>query len=234
MSEGVAQAETEAAIRSAQAELDRAEQLARLDNDPTAQTLRALRVFLGSTAAMIADQRRYVAEHRLHIDRDFDAVRQARDSLVDIANQTVKAAKAEVEAAHANVARQVAASIASSAEQHLVAMSRWVWWRTLTIGSALAIVILALGFGLGYWRGNAAGYDQAASVVQASGPVERAVLSAQGPAGLDQWHELMRDNGILDTMKTDCTGNNIAHQDGRTACHLWLWTTPYVASAAHG
>jgi len=95
-------------------------------------------------------------------------------------------------------------------------------------------VILALGFGLGYWRGNAAGYDQAATAIQASGPVERAVLSTQGPAGLDQWHELMRDNGIRDTMKTDCTGNNIAHQDGRTACHLWLWTTPYVASAAHG
>jgi len=232
MSEAVAQTETEAAIRTAQVELDRAEQLARLDNDPTAHTLRALRVFLDSTAAVIADQRRYLTEHRLHIDRDFSAVRQARDSLVDVANQTVKAAKAEVEAAHADVARQVAAAIAGSAEQRLAAMSRWVWWRTLTIGSTLAIVILALGFGLGYWRGNAAGYDQAATAIQASGPVERAVLSTQGPAGLDQWHELMRDNGIRDTMKTDCTGNNIAHQDGRTACHLWLWTTPYVASAA--
>ena len=154
--------------------------------------------------------------------------------LVEIANHTVKLAKAEVEAAHANLARQVAASIASSAEQRLVAMSRRVWRRALTIGSVLAIVILALGFGLGYWRGNTAGYDQAAITFQASGPVERAVLSAQGPAGLDQWHQLMRDNGILDTMQTDCTGNNIAHQDGRTACHLWLWTTPYVASAAHG
>ena len=234
MSEAVAQTETEADIRTAQTELERAEHLARLDNDPTAQTLRALRVFLDSTAAMITDQRRYLAEHRLHVDRDFNAVRQARDSLVEIANQTVKSAKAEVEAAHADVARQVAASIASSAEQRLAAMSRWVWWQTLAIGSALAIVILALGFGLGYWRGNAAGYDQAATTIAASGPVERAVLSAQGPAGLHQWHELMRDNGILDIMKTDCTGNNVAHQDGRTACHLWLWTTPYVASAAHG
>ena len=113
-------------------------------------------------------------------------------------------------------------------------MSPWVWWRTLTISSALANVILALGFGLGYRRGNAAGYDQADITIQASGPVERAVLSAQGPAGLDQWHELMRDNGVPDTMKTDCTDNNLAQQDGRTACHLWLWTTPYMASAAHG
>jgi len=234
MSEAVAQTETEADIRTAQTELERAEHLARLDNDPTAQTFRALRVFLDSTAAMITDQRRHLADHRLHVDRDFNAVRQARDSLVEIANQTVIAAKAEVEAARADVARRVAASIASSAEQRLAAMSRWVWWRTLTIGSALAIVILALGFGLGYWRGSAAGYGQAATTIQASGPVERAVLSVQGPAGLDQWHELMHDNGILDTMKTDCTGNNVAHQDGRTACHLWLWTTPYVASAAHG
>ena len=170
----------------------------------------------------------------MHIDRDVNAVRQARDSLVDIANQTVKAAKAEFEAAHTEVARQVAASIASSAEQRLAALSRWVSWRTLTIGSAVAIVILALGFDLGYWRGNAPGYDQAPTTIHASGPVEQAVLSARGAAGLDQWHELMRDNGILDTMKTDCTGNNIAHQDNRTARLLWLWTTPYVASAAHG
>ncbi|HTW71366.1 MAG TPA: hypothetical protein VME47_15880 [Acetobacteraceae bacterium] len=85
--------------------MDRAEQLARLDNDPTAQTLHALRVFLASTAAVIADQRRYLAEHRLHVDRDSNAVRQVRDSLVDIANQTVMAAKAQVEAAHADVAR---------------------------------------------------------------------------------------------------------------------------------
>ena len=79
-----------------------------------------------------------------------------------------------------------------------------------------------------------AGYDQAATAIQASSPVEQAVLSAQGPAGLAQWHELMRDNGILDTMKTNCTGDNIGHQYGRTACHLWLWTTPYVSPAAHG
>ncbi|WP_174501832.1 hypothetical protein [Acidiphilium sp. C61] len=45
MSEAVDQDGAEAAIRAAQAELDRAEQLARLDNDPTAQTLHALRVF---------------------------------------------------------------------------------------------------------------------------------------------------------------------------------------------
>ncbi|HTW71365.1 MAG TPA: hypothetical protein VME47_15875 [Acetobacteraceae bacterium] len=83
-------------------------------------------------------------------------------------------------------------------------MSRWVWWRTLAIGSALAIVILALGFGLGYWRGNAPGYHHAATTIHAAGPVEQAVLSAQGPAGLDQWHELMRDNGILDTRTAAC------------------------------
>ena len=226
--------DAEAAIRAALVELDRAEQLARLDNDPTAHTLHALRVFLGSTAALGAEQRRHLTEHRQHVDQDFQAVRQARDDLLEISNQTVAAAKAEVEAAHADMARTMVGAIAHSAEQRLAAISRWIWWRTLALGSALAVAILALGFGLGYWRGNAAGYDQAAASIQASGPVEKAVLAAQGPAALHQWHALMRDNGILATMKADCAGKNIAHQNGRTACHLWLWTTPYVAPAAHG
>ncbi len=234
MSEAVDQSETEAAIRAAQAELDRAEQLARLDNDPTAHTLLALRVFLGSTAAIAADQRRAMAEHRLHIDRDFSAVRQARDGLAQTIDQAFKAAKAQAEAAHADLSRQFVASFAQAAEQRLKAMSRWVWWRTLASCAALAIVILALGFGLGYWRGNAAGYSQAAGTIHAAGAVEQSVLASQGPAGLAQWHQLMRDNAILDTMKSDCTGKNVAHQDGRTACHLWLWTTPNVAPAAHG
>ncbi len=232
MSEAVDQSETEAAIRAAQAELDRAEQLARLDNDPTAQTLLALRVFLGSTAAIAADQRRAMAEHRLHVDRDFSAVRQARDGLAQTIDQAFKAAKAQAEAAHADLSRQFVASFAQAAEQRLKAMSRWVWWRTLASCAALAIVILALGFGLGYWRGNAAGYSQAAGTIHATGAVEQSVLASQGPAGLAQWHQLMRDNAILDTMKSDCTGKNVAHQDGRTACHLWLWTTPNVAPAA--
>ena len=232
MSEAVDQIETEAAIRAAQAELDRAEQLARLDNDPTAQTLLALRVFLGSTAAIAADQRRAMAEHRLHVDRDFSAVRQARDGLAQTIDQAFKAAKAQAEAAHADLSRQFVASFAQAAEQRLKAMSRWVWWRTLASCAALAIVILALGFGLGYWRGNAAGYSQAAGTIHATGAVEQSVLASQGPAGLAQWHQLMRDNAILDTMKSDCTSKNVAHQDGRTACHLWLWTTPNVAPAA--
>jgi hypothetical protein len=234
MSDAVDQGGAEAAIRAAQAELDRAEQLAQLDNDPTAHTLHALRLFLDSTAAIAADQRRVMAEHRQNIDRDFSAVRQARDGLAQTIDQAFKAAKAQAEAAHADLSRQFVASFAKEAEQRLTAMSRWVWWRTLASGAALAIVILGLGYGLGYWRGNAAGYSQAAGTIHAAGAVEQSVLTSQGPAGLAQWHQLMRDNAILDTMKSDCSGKNVAHQDGRTACHLWLWTTPNVAPAAHG
>ena len=234
MNGAVDQGGAEAAIRAAQAELDRAEQLARLDNDPTAQTLHALRVFLDSTVAIATDQRRAMAEHRQNIDQDFSAVRQARDGLAQTIDHAFQAAKAQAEAAHADLSRQFVASFAQAAEQRLKSMSRWVWWRTLTSGAALAIVILALGFGLGYWRGNAAGYGQAAGTIHAAVAVEQSVLASQGPAGLAQWHELMRDNAILDTMKSDCSGKNVAHQDGRTACHLWLWTMPNVAHATHG
>lgn len=224
----------EAALRAAEAELERAEQFARIDNDPTAHSFHALRLFLGAIATLIADQRRSAAAHRQSVDRDFDLIRQARDSVADTARQAVIAAKAEVEAAHADMARQFAASIARSAEQHLATMARGLWWRTLALGSSLAIIILALGFGGGYWRGHAAGYHQAATSIRASAPVEQAVLTAQGPAALRQWHRLMRDNAILATLKTDCTEQNTARQNGRTACHLWLWTTPYIAPAAHG
>ena len=230
----VDQGGAEAAIRAAQAELDRAEQLARLDNDPTAQTLHALRVFLDSTVAIATDQRRAMAEHRQNIDQDFSAVRQARDGLAQTIDHAFQAAKAQAEAAHADLSRQFVASFAKEAEERLKSMSRWIWWRTIASGAALAIVILGLGYGLGYWRGNAAGYSEAAGTIHATGAVEQSVLTSQGPAGLAQWHQLMRDNAILDTMKSDCAGQNVAHQDGRTACHLWLWTTPNVAPAAHG
>jgi hypothetical protein len=224
---------TEAAIRSAKAELDRAEQLARLDNDPTVQTLQALRAFLDSMAAMLADQQRQAAQHRLHIDQDFRAVQQARDSLHDAIDEACEAAKAQTAAAHADLSRQFVASFAKAAENRLAAMSRQLWWRTLTIGSALAAAILLAGVGLGYWCGDVAGFSQAATTIRASGPVEQVILASQGATALGQWHQLMLDNNITSTMKTNCAGSNMGHQNGRTACHLWLWTTPYTGKESH-
>jgi hypothetical protein len=221
-------------IRAAHESLDLAAQFAKQTGDPTAYHLGALRDMLYSLAEIDDAGKKTIAEHRMHIDRDFDAIRQARDALIDTTNHVVTAAKSEVEAAHAAMGQKLVASIGHSVEQKLASMSRMMWWRTITLGSALSIGILALGFGLGYWRGNSTGYDQAASSILASGPVERAVQADQGPAGLHQWHQFMQDNNIVQTMKTDCKGSNIAHQTGRTACHLWLWTTPFVQPLAHG
>lgn len=222
------------ALRAAHASLDKAAQFAQLAGDPAALHLGALRDMLYALAEMEASRKAVIAEHRMHIDRDFNALRQANDSLDKAMTHAVTAAKAEVEKAHADTARQIVGSIARAAEQKLATMARAVWWRTMIIGSVVSIAVLGLGFGLGYWRGTAVGYDHAASAIQASGPAEQAVLNEQGPAGLRQWHRLMQDNGIVQTMKLDCKGGNIARKHGRTACRMWLWTTPYVTPAAHG
>ena len=35
----------------------------------------------------------------------------------------------------------------------------------------------------------------------------------------------MRYNPI-ETLMAGCTGENVAVQDGRKACHMWLWIAP--------
>lgn len=221
------------AVTKAIADLEEAISLSRLQNDPLVHLVRGVQATLISHAAIIAANDQAITEHRMHIDRDFSAVWQARDALVDMTNGIVKSAKAEVEAAHADTARQIVGSIARSAEQKLAAMSRMIWWRTITLGSGSAILILAVGLGLGYWLGDRTGYNEAASSIAASGPVEQAVLKGQGPAGLHQWHQLMLGNGITKTMQVDCHGKNVAHQNGRAACHLWLWLAPLGQTVAH-
>ncbi|MGH8227046.1 MAG: hypothetical protein ACREU3_03930 [Steroidobacteraceae bacterium] len=224
-------ARTEEAIRAAQEKLAQTEQLARLDNDATAPALRAQHEFLGSTLLLVGELRRTAKElvegSRPHPALEPGVVREIQESLANLGEKTGDTVAKKIEPA-------LIASVARGAKGQLAVIAQGVWWRVLAIGSAIPVLALLLGVGVGYWRGRVAGYGEAASTIEASGPVEKAVLAAHGPEALHRWHQLMRDNDILATMKQDCKGKSVQRQDGRTACNLWLWTTPYVAPTPHG
>jgi hypothetical protein len=223
-----------AAVNKAIDELENAIQLSRLQNDPLVHVVRAIQATLKSHLEIYAADAEALSNHRLNIDRDFNAIRQSRNDLSRMTDAIVKSAKAEVEAAHAETARQIVGSIARSAEYKLTAMSKLIWWRTIVLAATAMIGILLLGAGAGYWRGYQVGHYDAATTIRSATPIANAVLARRdGTAALHDWNNLMRDNPIVAVMDK-CHGHNLAKQDGRTACHMWLWTTPYVPPTPQG
>jgi hypothetical protein len=220
------------AVKRAIDELETSIQLSRLQNDPLVHLVRAMQTSLKSHAEIIETNARAIADHRSHIDRDFTAIRQSRHDLSRMTDAIVKSAKAEVEAAHAETARQVVASIARSAEQKLAAMSKIMWWRTIVLASAVPILALLIGAGAGYWRGYQVGHHTAATTIRSATPIANAVLARSGPTALHDWNMLMTYNPIQAVM-SKCHGNNIAQEHHRTVCKMWMWITPYVPPVAH-
>jgi hypothetical protein len=221
------------AVNKAIDELETAIQLSRLQNDPLVHVVRAIQATLKSHLEIFAADAEALSTHRLHIDRDFNAIRQSRDDLTRMTDAIVKSAKAEVEAAHAETARQIVGSIARSAESKLAAISKIIWWRTIALAGTAMIGVLLLGAGAGYWRGYQVGHYDAATTIRSATPIANAVLANGGTAALHDWNNLMIDNPIVAVMDK-CHGHNLAKQDGRTACHMWLWMTPYVPPVPHG
>lgn len=222
-----------AAVNKAIDELETAIQLSRLQNDPLVHVVRAIQATLKSHLEIYAANAEALSTHRLSIDRDFNAIRQSRDDLTRMTDAIVKSAKTEVEAAHAETARQIVGSIARSAESKLAAISKIIWWRTIVLSAAAMISILLLGAGAGYWRGYQVGHYDAATTIRSATPIANAVLANSGTAALHDWNNLMIDNPIVAVMDK-CHGHNLSKQNGRTACHMWLWITPYVRPVPHG
>lgn len=213
------------ALRAAQEALLKTEKMAVLVNDPIADSLRALRIFLtafGATATL----------HRMTTKRDYHAVRDVQSRLDKSMTLAVEAARADVSKAHAEMAQSLIGSIGARASAELSAMSRILWWRTVILASAVPVIALLIGGGAGYWRGYQVGHYDAATAIRSATPIANAVLANGGPAALHDWNQLMMDNPIVAVMDK-CHGKNLAKQDGRTACHMWLWTTPYVPPVAH-
>ncbi|MEE3504574.1 hypothetical protein [Acidiphilium acidophilum] len=214
------------ALRAAQDALLQTEKMAALVNDPITQPLRAIRMFLtafGATANL----------HRMTTKRDFHAVHQIQSRLDKSITLAVDAARADVAKAHAEMAQSLIGSISARASAELSAMSRRLWFRNVILASALPVLALMIGGGIGYWQGYQAGHHATATIIRSAEPIARAVVASGGPVALHDWNNLMTDNPIVAVMNK-CHGNNLGKQDGRTACHMWLWITPPVPPSPHG
>lgn len=210
------------AVRAAQDALLSVEKMAVLVNDPIKEPLKALRAFLtafASTATL----------HRMTTKRDTLAIEAVQRSLQESMNRAVTAARADVEKAHAEMARNLVGTISSRASAELGAMSRAIWRRNVILASALPIVALLIGAVAGYWRGYQVGHYDAASTIRSSTPLDNQIIAAEGTAGLADWQALMRENAIKPLM-AGCHGKKLIHERGRAACWMLLWVTPYVQS----
>lgn len=214
------------AVRDAQAALALAEQRAVIADDHTAEYLHALRAFLAAFAST-------ATLHRMITKRDYHAVREVQDRLDKSMTLAVEAARADVSKAHAEMAQSLIGSIGARASAEMASMARIAWRRTIVLASALPVVALLIGGGIGYWRGYQAGHRATATIIRSAAPIARAVVASGGPAALQDWNRLMMDNPIVPIMNK-CHGANLGKQDGRTACNMWLWITPPVPAAPHG
>jgi len=212
-------------VRDAQDRLEKAERLAVIADDHTAEYLHALRAFLAAFAST-------ANLHRMTTKRDFHAVHQIQSRLDKSITLAVDAARADVAKAHAEMAQSLIGSIGARASAELSAMSRRLWFRNVILASALPIIALLIGGGIGYWRGYQAGHHATATIIRSAAPIARAVVASGGPLALHDWNNLMTDNPIVAVMNK-CHGNNLGKQDGRTACHMWLWITPPVPPSPH-
>ena len=212
-------------VRDAQDRLEKAEQLAVIADDHTAEYLHALRAFLAAFAST-------ANLHRMTTKRDFHAVHQIQSRLDKSITLAVDAARVDVAKAHAEMAQSLIGSIGARASAELSAMSRRLWFRNVILASALPLIALLIGGGIGYWRGYQAGHHATATIIRSAAPIARAVVASGGPLALHDWNNLMTDNPIVAVMNK-CHGNNLGKQDGRTACHMWLWITPPVPPSPH-
>jgi hypothetical protein len=165
--------------------------------------------------------------------RDFYAVRDVQSRLDKSMTLAVEAARTDVSKAHAEMAHSLIGSIGARASAELSAMSRRLWFRNVILASAVPVLALLIGGGIGYWQGYQAGHHATATIIRSAAPIARAVVASGGPVALHDWNNLMTDNPIVAVMNK-CHGNNLGKQDGRTACHMWLWITPPVPPSPHG
>ncbi|MDD2859845.1 MAG: hypothetical protein PHI71_02100 [Acidiphilium sp.] len=215
----------DADVRAAQDTLLQAEQKAALNNDPITDSLRALRAFLTAFAAT-------ATLHQMTTKRDFYAVREVQSRLDKTLDRAVSAAQADVAKAHAEMAQSLIGSIGARASAELAKMSRVVWWRSIMVATLAALAIIVASAGIGYWRGYEAGHHNVDQIYRTTIALHKALLK-RSPVAYADWNKLIEDNPIRPIM-SDCHGANLAKQDGRTACNMWLWITPYVPAAPNG
>jgi hypothetical protein len=206
-------------------------QAARLTGDPLAHLLEAFEDVLSDIAALHAEQRamheaeKDLANRRLDIiDSRLDEIHEIHAELREVAAAAATSAKAEIGKAQADLARAAAQQVAVSAARQLKTMTRIAWLRAVSAAVAVGVVAFVTGATLGVaWGGSAA-----ARRLATADAVVHFVAAKEGLPAVRDWNTLMRLNPI-ETLLAGCTGANIAVENGRKGCHLWLWIEPPAA-----
>ena len=221
-----AEDEFELLVRQAQDRLHRAEELARLAQDPATDALAALSAHLDVLAGHHRLEKERINARIEIIDDRLDEVHQLHADLRELTAAAAAAARAEIGKAQADIAREAAQQIAGWAAQQLKAMTRTSWLRAVTAAVAVALVTFVTGGALGFAWGAGSAARSMASGDAALG----FVAHEEGAAAVKDWDVLMRNNPI-EKLIADCSGDNVALQAGRKACHMWLWIEPPLAMA---
>lgn len=222
----------EARLRATARKLSGSLQLARLTNDPLGHLVEAFADVVSDMATLHSEQRamheaeKDLANRRLDvIDSRLDEIHAIHAEIKDVANAAAAAAKADIAKAQADLARDSAQQIATAAALQLKRMTRTAWLRAVSAAVAVGLAAFVTGGALGTaWGGGAA-----ARTIATANAVVHFVAKQEGPAAVKDWATLMRYNPI-ETLMARCTGKNLAVEDSRKGCHMWLWIEQPVLS----
>lgn len=208
----------DAAIRAAQDRLAHVAEVAKLSGDPARPVIEALALHLGALVHVrradidLVNRRLDVLDDRLNEIHDLNA------EIKEAGAAAVAGAKAEIARTQSDLARQAAQQIAATAANQLRTMTRTSWLRAVSAAVGIGLVAFVTGGALGFAWGS----GSAARTVETANTVVHYVATAEGPAAVHDWNTLMRYNPIT-LLMARCTGRNLAVEDGRKGCHMWLW-----------
>jgi hypothetical protein len=220
-----AEDEFERLVRSAQDRLHRAEELARLADDPAREAFSALAAHLDVLAGHHRLEKERVNARLDVLDRRLDEIHEIHAELREVGTAAATAAKAGIGKAQAEIAHEAAQQIAAAAALQLKTMTRTSWLRAVSAAVAVGLVTFVTGGALGFAWGS----DSAARTISNADAAVAFVAKEEGPAAVKDWSILMRYNPI-ETLMAGCTGENLAVQDGRKGCRMWLWIEPPALS----
>jgi hypothetical protein len=192
-----------AAIRHAQAELERAVREGGLSRDPMRLPLGALAVTLGA------------------IEKLFQAtVAQFRITSEDLDHRLTVAVEKANQPTDPKAMERLRIAAARGASQEVLALVRAHNQRTtLVAGAVLAGSMLfagIVGFCWGRWSAEADIHETELTLSKAF---------KDGPEAASDWANLMSHNNLPAAM-VSCTGSRVVVQDGRRACAIPLWLDP--------
>jgi hypothetical protein len=218
--------EFEHLVRTAQDRLRRAEELARLADDPAKEAFSALAAHLDVLAGHHRFEKERVNARLDVLDGRLDEIHEIHAELKELGVAAATAATSEIGKALADFARQAAQQIAASAALLLKTMTRTSWLRAVSAAVAIGVATFVSGGALGFAWGS----GTAARTIATADAAVHFVAKEEGPAAVKDWNTLMRYNPI-EALMAGCTGKNLAVEDGRKGCRMWLWIEPSPLSA---